>query len=750
MPRTPRTAAPLAFSRLYLPRPLNARDVSQLFTMRAATHATGSGHQLVLETRATSEGVTWLLGAPAEATSALRRALTGLVPGLTVTGLDGYNRTPVRTAKKVVTPATGLPLSVAEPEHVARALFTALSRRLGPDEALVLQLVLGRAHAPAHVPGKVADPRPRSLLHKLTYGVPDAPTDVRSAIRTRAAEHRFQACLRIGVTAPDAARRASLGEELLAALAVVEAPAVRLGLEADDARSLDHGLAPKRASLELSVSEVVALCGWPLGAGDMPGLPSAHPKTLRAAPSIETKERVFARSLAPGDTRLIGVAAKDAVYHGVAIGATGSGKTTLLEHMITADIAAGAPVVVLDPKAQMPERLLATVPPGRWKDVVIIDATHPHPIGFNPLDAAGRDPDVVADGVLGVFKKTFAASWGHRTEDTFSTSFRTLTRAGLHAPDPFTLVDLVRLWTDQAFRSRVVGLATQGSGVEVVGLASFWAEFDSLGPGPRASWLASPMNKLRDVLLRPAAVKILGQARPAFRLRDIFIDRKILLVPLNEGLIGPLTAQLIGSLVIAEVWQATQERALEPGHEQAPGFVYVDEADRFMSGLTVSLPDALARSRSLSVAWFLAVQYWEQMPTEMRSAVQNNARTKVVFKQENYDDAHRLAKGAGELEADDFMALGLHQIYVQPVAGGITTGWALAETLPPSPGTHDARAVRAASYAHHGPPPRSQVTNANRPASSPDLPPVPASTIGRIGRTKRASAHTADDNGATP
>ncbi len=721
------------FARLYLPHPLDAGQVAQFFTGLAAA-SISHGSAVILETRATSDGIVQLLGCSSRDSATIHHQLTSLIPGTAITNLDRYKRTSVHSAKRISVDNRGLPLAVTKPDTVTRALYTALSRRLYPGEALVLQLILGRARAPEHVPARVTDPRKRSLLQAVLTGPGDAPHEVRAALRSRAAEHRFEVTVRIGVAADTTARRTTLGRELAAAIAVAEAPGARIDLKPDDPNVLNAALPHRWGGTSLAVSELVALCGWPLGNDDLPGLPPAHPKMLRAEANVETKQRLFAEALAPGDGRQIGVAAKDALHHGIAIGSTGSGKTTLLTNLITADIAAGAPILVIDPKAQTPDQILASIPKRRWKDVVIIDATAEAPVGFNPLDASGRDPDVVADGILAIFKRTFAESWGPRTGDIFSASLRTLTRAGLSAPAPYTLVDLVRLWTDSKFRTQVVGpLAAAGD----VGLASFWAWFEEMSPTQRSSVLASPMNKLRDILLRPAAVKILGQPRPSFRLRDLFRDKKIVLVPLNEGLIGPLTAELIGSLVIAEVWQATQERAAEPGHEHNIGFVYVDEADRFMSSLTVSLPDALARSRSLSVAWFLAVQYWAQMPSEMRAAVMHNARTKVIFKQGAFDDARMLAQLSPELEPEDFMSLGLYDVYVQPVAGGITSRWALAKTLPPTPGQFDPAVVAAASYRHHQPLAPARIDEHDPVDGLAGLPTSPS--LGPIGRTKRAS-----------
>lgn len=221
-------------------------------------------------------------------------------------------------------------------------------------------------------------------------------------------------------------------------------------------------------------------------------------------------------------------------------------------------------------------------------------------------------------------------------------------------------------------------------------------------------------------------VRMLDQRGGRFRLRNVFRDNKVVLVGLNEGLVGPGTASLLGSLVIAEVWQATQERASEPGASQRPGMVVVDEAPRFLN-LPVSLADALAVSRSLGVGWFLAAQFRDQFPPALRTAVDSNARSKLIFATE-YDDARDTARLALELEPEDFMALGRFQAYANLVADGAPSGWALIKTLPPPPATTDPAEMRATV--------RRNYTSPRVPIPTPSAPAPAAPT--RIGRRRRS------------
>jgi hypothetical protein len=551
-------------------------------------------------------------------------------------------------------------------------------------------------------------------------------------MKDRLAQGGFAAIIRVGTAAADRDRRRRFMLGVLSALSTAQSPGTRLDLIRDSLQAINEARLPWRWPLHLAVTELVGMLGWPVGDDErLPGLPPMHPKMLRAASTVHTGPRVFAQSAAPGDDRLLGIAPADQMLHTISYGPSGSGKTTVALHLIMADIEASRPVAVLDPKKQLVDDVLARIPDHRLNDVVVLDAAEPA-IGFNPLDVTGRDPDVVVDGVLAVFASVFKEGWGPRTQDIFSACLRTLGRASMPA-EPATLLDLPRLLADASFRRQQVG-RVQGD----MALAGFWGWFESQSPQAQAAAIAAPLNKLRQLLLRPALAAMLG-ASSSFRLRDIFRNNRIVLVPLNEGLIGPGTAELLGSLVVADLWQATQERADDPNASKNPGMIYVDEAPRFLN-LPVALADALAVSRSLSVGWFLAAQFRDQFPPALRQAVDHNARSKVIFAAE-YEDARETAKLSRELTADDFMALPKYHAYVNLVADGHPSGWALAKTLPPPPVTTDpdlVRAVARANFAAPSPSPTSSPTTATpAPVSPATVPPsAPAAPIGRKRRQR--------------
>ncbi|GAA4536574.1 type IV secretory system conjugative DNA transfer family protein [Amycolatopsis samaneae] len=719
----------LVFSQLHLPRPLELAAVVRLLERLASDRDEA---RVIFEARADDSGTWHLLGCRASDIHPLRRLFGDLLPGTVFTGASASApnlRPAVAVARQLRLEPPRLPLLADTAEATTRALLSALAVRFHASEGLVLQLVLGPRHAPKTLPKNAPAPG-SSLLEALTAGEQPAGPETRQRIKERLSRSGFGATIRLGAASPDVDRRRRFITGVLSAISTARSPGVQVRLVPEKAHALNHAHLPWRWPLHLAAHELVGLLAWPIGEGELPGLPPLHPKALRAAQGVHTGPRVFARSAAPGDDRLLGISAKDQTYHGIAYGPSGSGKTIALQHLILADIAAGRAVAVLDPKRQLIDDLMARIPEERINDVVELNAGDATPVGFNPLDVGQRDPDVVVDGILAVFAAVFSDGWGPRTQDIFSACLRTLARASTPS-EPATLVDLTRLLTDPKFRRTQVGRIQND-----LALAGFWAWYNEQTPQAQAAAVAAPLNKLRQFLLRPALVRMLDQKQGRFRLRDMFRENKIVLIPLNEGLVGVGTAGLLGSLIVADIWQATQERASDPTTGQNPATIFIDEAPRFLN-LPVSMADALAVSRSLGVGWFLAAQFRSQFPPPLARAVDMNARSKIQFATE-YEDARDTAKLTRDLTPEDFMSLPRYHAYANLVADGHPSGWALVKTLPPPPATTDPAVVRAASQANYAPIPQPSAASASESEADSPLKEAPR-PIERIGRKRRKS-----------
>lgn len=644
---------------------------------------------LVFETWANDDGIQYLVGRAGAGKPTLRTLIRSYLPEARTLQVTRPEM-PERVARLKLSPR-GMPLRDDALEELLHAIYSVLSgRRKG--ETIAVQVVLGRGRRPESVPSKIADPN-ASLPTRLLRGAGTASTETRRRVSQHAGQARIDVTVRIGVTTAIPERRRQIRGQFLSAFDQLEAPGAQLTLVSERPDKWERAVLCW-GSLPLTATQLVSVIGWPVDDLELPGLPPRHPRLLAPPSGIEQKVSVFARSTAPGVDKCIGMTPVDRLLHTAITGGTGSGKSEIFAHLALSDIKAGKPLVLIEPKRQLVDSIVARAPKEAAGRIIVIDAAEPNPVGFNPLDIGDRDPGPVVDGILEVFKNVFTDGWGPRTEDLMLAGLLTLVADGQRRGTPHTLLDLPPLLSDDGYRRGVIGAVADDPV-----LGAYWATFNELSPANRANIVAAPLNKLRKYVLRKNVAAVLGQSSPKFRLRDVFRNQTgdggvAVLVPLNDALIGPGAAQLLGGLVVNEVWLATQERATEIDPKQRPGFVFIDEVQRYLH-LPTSIDDALATSRSYGIGWHLAFQGRGQVPAKLADAIELNARNQISFAA-SPKDAAALAKTTTKLTADDFQSLDRFHIYSNLVVGGAPAGWFSARTETPTPDSGHGDEIRAA------------------------------------------------------
>ncbi|MEI2775169.1 MAG: type IV secretion system DNA-binding domain-containing protein [Tetrasphaera sp.] len=638
----------LVWRQIHLQRPVDPEACLGLLRRLASDERSPL---VVFEARANAGVITYLVGTPATSLAEVIAALKGLVPGTTLTPLI-EQRAPSLTARQVKASTRHRPLRMDDLTLSTRALLGALSAA-GRDEHLVLQVVLGPRRIPLAVPTQSPSSAVAPWYEVAWHGNGQTiDSEKRTALRAKVADHGFACAVRVGVVAGSPDRRKTLLLGLLAALRTTEAAGVQLRHTPMNPGHVQTARRPLlRWPLRLNAGEVLALLAWPLGDSDLPGQPALHPQRLPPAPGTTERGRVVALSTSPGCDAALSVSASNALHHTHVIGPTGVGKSVLLGRLIEQDIADGRGVVVIEPKGDLVDDVLAHIPQSRRGDIVVLDPSDPAPVGLNPLALSGRRPELVADAVLSVFKALYADSWGPRTQDILHACLLTLAKR-----KDASLVMLPLLLTNAGFRRSLTQTVT-----DPIALQPFWEWYESLSEGERNAAIAPVMNKLRPWLLNSSLRAVLGQREPAFTVRDVFTQRRVLLVPLRSGVIGKEAAMLLGSLVVATLWQTVQSRTAVDPAKRHPVMVYIDEVQDYLH-LPTDLGDALAQARGLGVGFTLAHQFLGQLTPAMRAAVLSNARSRVCF-QLSHEDAVVMSKGHPELGSDDFTALGQYEIY---------------------------------------------------------------------------------------
>lgn len=617
------------------------------------------------------------------------RQLQAAVPGLTLVEAAEEGLPAPRFVWRLWQSSGRRPFASERSETTARAVLTALSAPLGSGEVLGLQLRLGpvrRARVVGSRPQAVlSESWPRALALAAVQPPGELDSEARAALRRKLELPGWRLVAYLLVTTPDRHRAQRLAAGLLAALRVAEAPGVRLGVRRSSPWALTR--TPLRWNLFLNAAELPGLLGWPIGdAGKgIPGLRQRRSVLLPAPAVVPQQGLVLGTAAASGRPVAIGLI--EARQHLYVLGPTGTGKSTLLVQLLLQAISSGASVVAFDPKGGLVDEVLARYPEERNQELVVLSPRDDRPVGFNPL-AAPLPAALVADQLLGVFSKLYADSWGPRTADVLQAALLTLAQA------PSTSLALLPLLlTNPAYRRSLVGGLN-----DPLGLGPFWDWYERLSDAERQQVIAPSLNKIRPFLVRADLRSVLGQANPKFNLADVFSKRRVLLVDLAKGSLGPEAASLLGTLLLNQLWQTALARGVSS--TARPVFVIADEVQDFLK-LPGDVGDLLAQARGLKVSFTLAHQLLEQLPRALQAAVQANARSKIMF-QLAPPDAAVLGRGRPELTPADLAGLGAYEIYASLQAGGSVTPYFSAKTLPLPDRTSDPEALRRASAERYG------------------------------------------------
>lgn len=437
------------------------------------------------------------------------------------------------------------------------------------------------------------------------------------------------------------------------------------------------------AGFLLAGDELAALAALPQDLA-VPGLDRARAKSMPAPVAVPSGGRGVK---VLGDAEVgghgVGLSVADARYHLHVVGSTGSGKTTLLVNMAVDDIIAGRGTVVIDPHGDMVLDILDRLPASVADRVVLFDPDQPNPPTLNPLQ--GDDPDLVVDNIVSIFANIFAKAWGPRMDDVMRVACLTLLR---HAN--VTLQHIPPLLNSAQFRSAMtVDLD------DPAGLSGFWQWYDELNPALRSQVIGPVLARLRAFLLRDFVKRTMRYPRSSFDMGRV-LDGGALLVRIPKGQLGEDTTRLLGSLVLAQVWQATTARATIAPDKRRDATLIIDEAQNFLT-LANSLDSMLAEARKYRLSLVLSHQDLAQFPKDLLAAASSNARNKIYFTVAP-EDARVLGRHTlPELDEHDLSHLDAYTAVARLVVNGRQTPAFTMRTRPPKPVVGEATAIREAA-----------------------------------------------------
>jgi hypothetical protein len=429
-----------------------------------------------------------------------------------------------------------------------------------------------------------------------------------------------------------------------------------------------------------STPELAAMAALPQDLA-VPGLDRARAKAMPVPVAVASGGRgVKVLGDAEVGGHAVALSVPDARYHVHMVGQTGSGKTTLLASMILDDIKAGRGTVVIDPHGDLVLDVLDRLPADVADRVVLFDPDQPNPPVLNPLE--GDDHDLVVDNLVSIFGNIFSKAWGPRMDDVMRVSCLTLLK---HAN--VTLQHIPPLLNSAQFRSEMTVDLDDPDG-----LAGFWQWYDDMTPALRSQVIGPVLARLRAFLLRDFVRRTMRFPKSSFDMAAV-LDGGVLLVRIPKGILGEDTSRLLGSLILARVWQAATARASIAPESRRDASIYLDECQNFLT-LASSLDTMLAEARKYRLSLVLAHQDLAQFPRELLAAASANARNKIYFSVAP-EDARVLSRHTlPELDEHDLSHLDAYTAAARLVVAGRQTAAFTMRTRPPRPIVGEATAIR--------------------------------------------------------
>ncbi len=357
------------------------------------------------------------------------------------------------------------------------------------------------------------------------------------------------------------------------------------------------------------------------------------------------------------------------------IGKTGTGKSTLLENMIITDIRAGEGVAVVDPHGELVEKIIRFIPTERTNDVVYFNpADLDYPIAFNILECPNPEHrNLIASGLVGVFKKIWADSWGPRLEYILMNGILAL----LEYPGS-TLLGLMRMLVDKEFRKKVITY------IKDPVVKSFWMnEYANYNEKFRNEAIAPIQNKVGQFLASAVIRNIVGQTKSTIDLREVMDKQKIILLNLSKGRIGEENSALLGAMMITRIQLTAMSRVDIPEDTRSDFYLYVDEFQNFS---TDSFANILSEARKYRLNLIMAHQYIEQLGEVVSAAVFGNVGTIIAFRVGAADAEFMEPEFEPVFVQLDLVNLPNFNIYLKLMIDGITSQAFSAQTLPPVTG----------------------------------------------------------------
>ena len=392
-----------------------------------------------------------------------------------------------------------------------------------------------------------------------------------------------------------------------------------------------------------------------------------------AAPPPADRSHELALVVADAHGRPLTITARILPRHIVALGATGSGKSTLLLDLALAAIEADIGTTVIDPHGDLANDVLCRVPrstAGRIHVLRLGDRAHPRAFNFLERRSPGDD-QLVASEFVYMLEDLWPRFCGPKMQHYLRNALLTL----LADEHPQTILELIRILTDDGFRARFVRHLRDPM------IRAFWeTQWPSGSERDRDPSIKAVLNKLGAFVTYDSIRLVVGQGVSTIRPRDVMDRGEVLLVDLSG--VGGDNATLFGAMLASRYYvDAVGRQELAPSARRLH-LLLIDEAHRFA---TRAVENTLVEGRKFGLALGLASQSLGGLGERLGRSVMTNAAT-IALLAPGSEDVRGLARLFAPVTADQLASLRAFEVVMRmPGRGGQPMAYG-GMLLPPGPG----------------------------------------------------------------
>ena len=360
-------------------------------------------------------------------------------------------------------------------------------------------------------------------------------------------------------------------------------------------------------STVLNIKELSSIIHFPHGRFNQnPRIAWQKFKVIPAPDDLPSEGIVVGYNNYWGVKREIRITDKDRFRHIYILGQTGTGKSTIMLTQAIDDMDNGRGFTFIDPHGEAVEFLLRHFPKERIDDLIYFDLWNTaYPIGLNPLEVSPDDSDekdVVTNDLVEMFIQMYGHEiFGPRIQDYFRNACLLL----MDQPEGGTIVDIMRLFTDEAFAEAKI------RNLKDPVVAAWWNKtYKKMGDREKAEIIPFIQAKFWPFTTGVYVRNIIGQSKSAFKMYDAMQQKKIILMNLAKGISGEETSKLIGKIIAMQVKLSALKRAKIEEKDRVPHYLYVDEFQNYVSQ---SFESIMSEARKYRLGLVVAHQYTDQL-----------------------------------------------------------------------------------------------------------------------------------------